>query len=57
VDSAASAETEWSCWLEEDGQPLGSDKAAQLPPGSLLLATMLSGSLWWGIIAGIRWIW
>lgn len=29
----------------------------QIPPPSLLLATVLSGCLWWGIIAGMRWIW
>ena len=29
----------------------------QIPPASLLLAAILSGSLWWGIIAGIRLVW
>jgi hypothetical protein len=29
----------------------------QLPLSTLLVAMILSGSLWWGIIAGLRWIW
>ena len=29
----------------------------QIPLPSLLLATVLSGSLWWGILAGMRWMW
>jgi len=29
----------------------------QIPLPSLLLATVLSASLWWGILAGMRWIW
>lgn len=29
----------------------------QIPLPSLLLATVLSASMWWGIAAGIRWIW
>jgi hypothetical protein len=29
----------------------------QIPLPSLLLATVLCASLWWGIIAGVRWIW
>jgi hypothetical protein len=33
------------------------DGGATLPLSSLLLATILSALLWWGIIAGLRWIW
>lgn len=51
--SAAQARV-WSSCLEEDMQPL---TAEQMPLSSLLLAVVLSGSLWWGIIAGLRWIW
>ena len=29
----------------------------QIPLPSLLLAALLSGSLWWGLIAGARWVW
>ena len=29
----------------------------QIPLPSLLLATVLSACLWWGILAGMRWIW
>ena len=29
----------------------------QIPLPSLLLATVLSASLWWGILAGMRWMW
>jgi hypothetical protein len=32
-------------------------REGQIPLPSLLLATVLSASLWWGIIAGMRWIW
>ena len=32
-------------------------REGQIPLPPLLLATVLSASLWWGIIAGVRWIW
>jgi hypothetical protein len=32
-------------------------EGVQIPLRSLLLATVLTGSLWWGIIAGMRWVW
>lgn len=38
-------------WPEQD------ELTAHFPLSSLLLATVLSGSLWWGIIAGLHWIW
>ena len=35
----------------------GDLERGQIPVTSLLLATVLSAPLWWGIIAGMRWIW
>ena len=35
----------------------GDFERGQIPLPSLLLATVLSASLWWGILAGVRWIW
>jgi hypothetical protein len=40
-----------SVWLEREA------RTAQIPVPSLLLAAVLSGSLWWGILAGVRLIW
>lgn len=51
--SAAQTQGLHSC-PEEEVPPL---MGAQLPLSSLLLAMILSGLLWWGIIAGLRWIW
>jgi hypothetical protein len=39
---------------EEEVPPL---MGRQLPLSTLLVAMILSGSLWWGIIAGLRYIW
>jgi hypothetical protein len=39
------------------GTAAGDFKNGQIPLPSLLLATALSASLWWGIVAGMRWIW
>lgn len=30
---------------------------SQLPFMSLLVAAVVSGAMWWGIIAGLHWIW
>jgi hypothetical protein len=32
-------------------------REGQIPLPTLLLAIVLGGCLWWGIIAGMRWIW
>jgi hypothetical protein len=37
-------------------RPIENCEEAQMPLGSLLLAMILSGSLWYGIIAGALWI-
>ncbi len=39
------------------GSAAAGEFAGQVPPSSLLLGAMLSGFMWWGIIAGMRWIW
>lgn len=39
---------------EDQADLVVSGEAPQIPLWSLLLATVLSGSLWWGIVVGIR---